>query len=146
MARHGVPVGGRVRKLRAVREQTSSPLREKRRREDALGPRSFGKTLRDLSHPLMGNNRILCSLDARCQGASLFALQGSREDENIRWVHANDGMELDTAVLAEHEIADDDAGLFDKTGRGNGGFDALIRCGSCVHDNRGIGPRPARCC
>mgnify|MGYP003694315821 CR=1 FL=1 len=32
-------------------------------------PRSFGKTLRDLSHPLMGNKRILCSLDARSQGA-----------------------------------------------------------------------------
>ena len=32
------------------------------------GPRSFGKTLRDLTHPLMGNNRIQCSLDARSGG------------------------------------------------------------------------------
>jgi len=38
------------------------------------GPRSFGKTLRDLTYPLMGNNRILCSLDARSQGANLLAL------------------------------------------------------------------------
>jgi len=45
---------------------------------------------------------------------------------NILWVHANESMELDTVVLAEHDIAHDDAGLFDKTGRGNGGFDALI--------------------
>ena len=29
------------------------------------GPRSFGKTLRDLIHPLMGNNSIQCSLDTR---------------------------------------------------------------------------------
>ena len=35
------------------------------------GPRSFGKTLRELTHPLMGSNRTLCSLDARSQGASL---------------------------------------------------------------------------
>jgi hypothetical protein len=31
----------------------------------SMGPRSFGKTLRDLIHPLMGSNRILCSLDAQ---------------------------------------------------------------------------------
>jgi len=38
------------------------------------GPRSSGKTLRDLTHPLTENKRILCSLGARSQGASLFAL------------------------------------------------------------------------
>ena len=74
--------------------------------------RSFGKPLRDLTHPLMGSNRTLCSLDAQ-SGNYLLALQGNREDENIRWVSSNDGMELD------------DAGLFDKTGHGNGGVDAL---------------------
>ena len=35
-------------------------------------PRSFGNTLRDLTHPLKGNNRIQASLDARSQGASLL--------------------------------------------------------------------------
>jgi len=34
-------------------------------------------------------------------------------------------MELDTAVLAEHDIADDDPGLFDKTGARHGGFETL---------------------
>lgn len=38
------------------------------------GPRSFGNTLRDLTHPLKGNNRIQTSLDARSQGASLRTL------------------------------------------------------------------------
>jgi hypothetical protein len=38
------------------------------------GPRSFGKTLCDLTHPLMENNRIQCSLNARSQGANLIAL------------------------------------------------------------------------
>ena len=50
------------------------------------GPRSFGKTLRDLIHPLMGNNRILCSFDARSQGASLLAFQGMENEETARWV------------------------------------------------------------
>jgi len=70
------------------------------------GPRSFGKTLRELTHPLMGSNIIQCSLDARSQGASLLALQGRREDENIRWVPANDGMETDAAVLDHHDVTD----------------------------------------
>ena len=39
------------------------------------GPRSFGKTLRGLTHPLMGSNRTLCPLGARSQGPSLLALQ-----------------------------------------------------------------------
>jgi len=52
------------------------------------GPRSFGKTLRELTHPLMGSNIIQCSLDARSQGANLLALLGSREDENLRRVPA----------------------------------------------------------
>jgi hypothetical protein len=34
------------------------------------GPHSFGKTLRDLTHPLMGSTRTLCSLDTRSQGAT----------------------------------------------------------------------------
>jgi len=39
------------------------------------GPRSFGKTLSDLTHPLMGNKRILCSLEASSQKlASLPAM------------------------------------------------------------------------
>ncbi len=37
-------------------------------------PRSFGNTLRDLTHPLKGNNRIQASLDARSQRASLLTL------------------------------------------------------------------------
>jgi hypothetical protein len=58
-------------------------------------------------------------------GSNLLALQGRTEDENILWVHANEGMEIDNVVLAEHGITDDDAGLLEKTGRGNGGFDIL---------------------
>src|SRR3977135_3831037 len=38
------------------------------------GPCSFGKTLRDLTHPLMESKRILCSLDAPSQGTNLVAL------------------------------------------------------------------------
>ena len=34
-------------------------------------------------------------------------------------------MELDIVVLAEHDIADDDTGLFHKTGGRNGGFETL---------------------
>jgi hypothetical protein len=56
-------------------------------------------------------------------GSNLLALQGRTEDENILWVHANEGMEIDNVVLAEHGITDDDAGLFDKTGGRNGGFE-----------------------
>ena len=40
-------------------------------------------------------------------------------------VPTNDGMEPDAAVFAEHDITDDNAGLFDKTGDRNGGFDTL---------------------
>jgi hypothetical protein len=46
-------------------------------------------------------------------GSKLLALQGRTEDENILWVHANEGMELDNA------------GLFDKTGGRNGRFETL---------------------
>ena len=35
----------------------------------AVGPRSFGKTHSELTHPLMENNRIQCSLNARGHGA-----------------------------------------------------------------------------
>ena len=44
-------------------------------------------------------------------------------------------MELDIVVLAEHGITDDDAGLFDKTGRGNGGFETL----KCVDHTSTVG-------
>jgi hypothetical protein len=43
---------------------------------------------------------------ARSQGASLLALQGCREDQNIRWVPANDGMETEAAVLTHHDVTD----------------------------------------
>jgi hypothetical protein len=92
------------------------------------GPRSFGKTLRDLTHPLMGNNRILCSLDARCQEASFLALQGRREDEKIRWVPGNDGMELAAAAFAAHDIADDKGLLIDRL------FTRPVDCCLCHHD------------
>ncbi len=92
------------------------------------GPRSFGKTLRELTHPLMGSNRTLCSLDARSQGASLLALQGRREDENIRWVPGNDGMELAAAALAAHDIADDKGLLIDRL------FTRPVDCFLCHHD------------
>ena len=58
-------------------------------------------------------------------------------------VPANDGMEPDTAMFAQHDVADDNAGLFDKTGRGNGGFDSL-KCADHEAHCRGIGLRPAR--
>jgi hypothetical protein len=73
----------------------------------------------------MGNKRILCSLDAHSQGATFSPSKGSTEDENILWVHANEGMELDSVVIAEHDTADDGAGLFDKPGGRNGGFETL---------------------
>ena len=31
----------------------------------------------------------------------------------MRWVHANDGMELEAAVLAEHDVTNHHAGFFD---------------------------------
>src|SRR6185503_16174758 len=58
-------------------------------------------------------------------------------------VPANDGMEPNTAVFTQHDIADDHAGLLDKTRRGNCGFDSL-KCADHVAHCRGIGPRPAR--
>lgn len=64
---------------------------------------------------------------------------------NPNGVHipANDGMEPDAAVLAQHDIADDDAGFLDKAGRRNGGFDSL-KCADHAGHCRGIGPSPAR--
>jgi len=50
------------------------------------GPRSFGKTLRDLTYPLMGNNRIQCSLNTRNQGASLLVFQEMENEETARWI------------------------------------------------------------
>jgi hypothetical protein len=50
-------------------------------------------------------------------------------------------MERDAAVLAETDIADDDAGLFGKTGRGNGGFNALKGADQAST----IGNQPATC-
>jgi len=37
--------------------------------DGAFGARPFGKTLRDLTHPLMGSNRTLGSFDACSQEA-----------------------------------------------------------------------------
>jgi hypothetical protein len=64
-------------------------------------------------------------------------------DPDIVYVSPNDSMEPDAAVLAKHDIADDHAGLFDITGRGNSGFDTL-KCADHAAHCRGIGPRPAR--
>lgn len=50
---------------------------------------------------------------------------GPVADPDIMHVPANDGMKPDATLLAQHNIADDDAGLLDKTGSGNRGFDAL---------------------
>jgi hypothetical protein len=70
---------------------------------------------------------------------------GPVTDPDVVHVPANDGMEPDAAMLAEHDIADDDAGLFDKTGGRNGGFDTL-KCADHAAHCRGIAPRPARGC
>jgi len=43
----------------------------------------------------------------------------------MRWVHANDGMELEAAVLAEHDVTNHPAGFFDNAGLRNGGFETL---------------------
>ena|GEM_PF-3592601 len=72
-------------------------------------------------------------------GSHLLALQGSIEGEKILLVYANEGMELDTVVLAEHDIANDDTGLFHKTGDRNGGFETL----NCVDQASIVGNRPA---
>jgi hypothetical protein len=64
-------------------------------------------------------------------------------DPNRVHVSANDGMEPDATMLAQHDIADDDTGLFDKTGCGNGGFDAL-KCADHAAHCRGINRQPAR--
>jgi len=64
-------------------------------------------------------------------------------DPDTVHIPANDGMEPDTAVFAQHDIADDDAGFLDKAGRGNGGCDSL-KCTDHASHCMGIGPRPAR--
>ena len=43
----------------------------------------------------------------------------------MRWVLANDGMELEAAVLAEHDVTNHHAGCFDNAGLRNGGFETL---------------------
>ena len=58
-------------------------------------------------------------------------------------VPANDGMEPHAAVLAQHHIADDNAGLFDKAGDGNGRFEAL-KCADHAAHCRGIVRQSAR--
>src|SRR6267143_4981046 len=65
---------------------------------------------------------------ARDQRASLLALQGRREDENMRWVPGNDGMELAAAALAAHDIADDKGLLIDRL------FTRPVDCFLCNHD------------
>ena len=59
-------------------------------------------------------------------------------DSDMVHVPANDGMEPDAAVLAQHHIADDNAGLFDKAGCGNGRLDTL-ECADHAAHCRGIG-------
>ena len=61
-------------------------------------------------------------------GSNLLALQGRREDEDIRWVPGNDGMELVTAALVEHDIADDKGLLIDRL------FNRPVDCFPCHHD------------
>src|SRR6185369_13968036 len=68
---------------------------------------------------------------------------GPLTDPDIVHIPANDGMEPDTAVFAQHDVADDDAGFLYKAGRGDGGFDSL-KCTDHASHCRGIGPRPAR--
>jgi hypothetical protein len=58
----------------------------------------------------------------------LLALQGRREDEDIRWVPGNDGMELAAAALVEHDIADDKGLLIDRL------FTRPVDCFLCHHD------------
>ena len=58
-------------------------------------------------------------------------------------VSSNDGMEPDATMLTQHNIADDDACLFDKTRGGNGRFDSL-KCADHAAHCRGIAPQPAR--
>jgi hypothetical protein len=53
---------------------------------------------------------------------------GSREDEKIRWVPGNDGMELAAAALAAHDIADDKGLLIDRL------FTCPVDCCLCHHD------------
>ena len=47
-------------------------------------------------------------------------------------------MEIDTAVLAEHGIDDDAAGLIDKIGGRNGGFETV----KCADHSAKVGNRP----
>jgi hypothetical protein len=68
---------------------------------------------------------------------------GSISNPNMVHVPANDGMEPHAAVLAQYHIADDNAGLFDKAGDGNGWFDAL-KCADHAAHCRGIGRQSAR--
>ena len=64
-------------------------------------------------------------------------------DPDKMHISANDGMEPDAAVLAQHHIADDDAGLFDKAGCGNGWFNT-VKCADHAAHCRGISRQPAR--
>jgi len=61
----------------------------------------------------------------------------------VMHISADDSMEPDATMLAQHDVTDHDASLFDKTGRGNGGFDALKSADHAPHC-RGIGQGPAR--
>jgi hypothetical protein len=54
-------------------------------------------------------------------------------------VPPNDSVKPNAAVLTQHDIANDDAGLFDKTGGRNGGRDSLKRADHAMH-SRGIDP------
>lgn len=56
----------------------------------------------------------------------------------MRLVHAKDGIEQDTVVAIEHDITDDEAGFFGKTGGRNGG-ETL----KCANHASIVGNRPA---
>ena len=96
---------------RAVREQTSSPSKGVEKMRICGGS------------PLLRQNAPRADPSPR-----LLALQGRREDENIRWVPGKDGMELAAAALAAHDIADDKGLLIDRL------FTRPVDCFLCHHD------------
>ena len=55
-----------------------------------------------LAERAVNAGRSTCESEATRLGPS----QVSREDENSRWVPANDGMEPDAAVLGHHDLTD----------------------------------------
>ena len=64
-------------------------------------------------------------------------------DSDAVHVPANDSMEPDATVFAQHDITNDDAGFFDKAGCRDGWLDTL-KCADHASHCRGIGQRSAR--